>query len=355
MRRLRSVQGAVGLAAVALSIGGAATSTSAAATATPCASIAAAEPQGGHSQPLPAPVLFAPDFPALYDCEWGFRLGGWGGMSRGGSIKHTPVIFVHGNQVDAENWFAVADQFRTSAGYTNQEMYALSYNGLECAACGAPLRSAPSPESLAYWRANPQALTSGGHGTADDVNVADLYGFIRAVQSYTGSTKVDLVGHSLGVTVIRKAMYDHPELYHQVVAAVLIAGANHGTSTCRGGLDAVLFLCDEVAPGSNWLRQLNSIGEATGPTRWMSIYNGTDSTDPFFVYAPGLFDDRQSPHLNGATNVEFPSYYHNDLRVDPAVVSLYLKFLLDQGQPPANDSGVEAVESRSVTLPNTSR
>ncbi|GAC1327149.1 MAG: hypothetical protein NVSMB17_00840 [Candidatus Dormibacteria bacterium] len=307
--------------------------------------------------PLPGAVMVAKDFPALYDCEWGFQLGGWGGIARGGPRKHTPVIFVHGNQVDAENWFAVADQFRQLAGYTNQEMYALSYNGLECASCGAPTRSAPSPASLAYWQANPGSLSSSGHGTADDVNVPDLYAFILTVLAYTGAPQVNLVGHSLGVTLIRKTLFVHPELYPKVRAAVVIAGANHGTSTCRGS-EQTLFLCDEVAPGSAWLQELNSKGESPGPTRWMSVYNGADSADPFFVYAPGVFDDRQSPHLKGATNVQFPAYYHNDLRVDPPVVATYLKFLLDNEPvradgpgghvPPQQPTGVSA-------LPNTSR
>ena len=297
-----------------------------------CARAAAAEPQAGHNMPYPAPVLFAKDFPHLADCEWGFPLGGWGGIRRHSKLNHTPVIFVHGNQADAENWFLVADQFKKLGGYTDQEMYALSYNGLGNAYAGMPLRSQPAPESQAYWAANPNALCcSGGKGASDDPNVPDLYNFVRAVQAYTGSTKVDIVAHSLGVTITRKMLQLHPGMRRDVVAAVMIAGGNHGTTVCRG-ISTAYYGCDEIAPDTTWLANLNRSGESPGPTRWMSIYNGNDNLDPFFQAVPGVFDDRQSPHLNGAVNVEFPQTYHNDLRVDPTIVATYLKFLLQGGQ-----------------------
>ena len=317
---------AVCLPAIAAALPIVSTPLPAVASTTPCAAIAAGEPQTGHTMPPPAPVMFAPDFPALFDCEWGYPLGGWGGVQAGGPRTHTPIVFVHGNQADAENWFLVADQLRRLAGYSDQELYAISYNGLENAAAGMPVLSSPSPESIAYWQANPAALSNGGHGAADDVNVPDLYAFVRAVMAYTGSAHVQLVAHSLGVTIVRKMMFDHPELYSHVTAAVMIAGANHGTTVCRG-LETTYFGCDEIAPGSPWLAQLNAAGEAPGPTCWMTVYNGAEG-DPLFV-GP----DAPSPHLDGAYNVTFPGYYHNDLRVDPTIVPVYLRFLLEHQDP----------------------
>ena len=327
------VLGAVALAQAFLMCGSLLAATPAEGAApTACASAAAAEPQTGHNMPYPAPVLFAKDFPQLKDCEWGFPLGGWGGIKRHGVRRHVPVIFVHGNQADAENWYLVADQFKKLAGYTDQEMYALSYNGLGNAYAGMPLRSQPSAESQAYWAANPNALCcSGGKGASDQPNVADLYHFIRAVQAYTGSNRVDIVAHSLGVTITRRTLQLHPELRRDVVAAVMIAGANHGTTVCRG-ISTTYYGCDEIAPGTDWLKKLNAAGEAPGPTRWMTVYNGTDNADPFFQAVPGAFDDHQSPRLKGAVNLQFPQTYHNDLRVDPTIVRTYLGFLLRHGQ-----------------------
>jgi pimeloyl-ACP methyl ester carboxylesterase len=306
--------------------------------------------------PPAAPVMFASDFTSLTDCEWGYPLGGWGGIKRRSAIKHTPVVFVHGNQADAENWFLVADQFKGLAGYTDQEMFALSYNGLENAAAGLPVNSVPAPRSTAYWQANPTSVCcNGGHGASDDPNVPDLYAFVKAVQDYTGATRVDIVAHSLGVTITRKMLLLHPEMRAQVVAAVMIAGANHGTTVCRG-LDTSYYGCDEIAPGTGWLQLINGVGETPGPTRWMSIYNGTDNVDPFFQSAQA-FDDRQSPHLDGAINMQFPQTYHNDLRVDAAIVPVYLKFLLEQGQDPASIAVANQPQVAPVGggLPNTSR
>jgi triacylglycerol lipase len=321
----------------------AATATSAprasAATTPNCAAVAAAEPQAGHTMPPAALALFATDFPPINDCEWGYRLGGFGGDANPAhkTLHHTPVIFVHGNQADAENWFLVRDAFR-AAGYTDQEMYALSYNGLENGYAGAPTCCTPSPDSTAYWQnTSPpfyEFCCNGGHGASDEPNVPDLYAFIHAVQAYTGSPQVDIVAHSLGVTITRETLRLHPELRGDVLAAVMIAGANHGTTVCRG-LDTSYYGCEEIAPGTPWLATLNAGGEAPGPTHWMSVYNGADNTDPFFEAVPGVFDDTQSPHLKGAdANVSCPMTYHNDLRVRPDIVQMYLGFLLRSGQAP---------------------
>ncbi|HEV3233126.1 MAG TPA: alpha/beta fold hydrolase [Candidatus Dormibacteraeota bacterium] len=358
-RRVRLAPLAVLLAVAAAGLGGARPSSQLAAGPTPCAAIAALEPQTGHTMPPAAPVLFAADFPKLDDCEWGYPLGGWGGIKGHSAIKHTPVIFVHGNQADAENWYLVADQFKALAGYTDQEMYALSYNGLGNAYAGLPVKSQPAPESITYWNStnppNYAICCNGGHGASDDPNVPDLYAFVKAVQGYTGSAKVDIVGHSLGVTITRKMLLLHPELRSSVVAAVMIAGGNHGTTICRG-LDSSYYGCEEIAPGTGWLQLLNAAGEAPGPTRWMTVYNGTDNVDPYFSSGP-TYDDHQSPALKGAINMQFPQTYHNDLRVDPAIVPVYLKFLLEQGQDPA---AIALVNQPQVTpvgggLPNTSR
>lgn len=316
---------------------GAATHVSAAtASSTPCAAISAAEPQAGHTEPPAAPADFGPGFAAPNDCEWGYAVGGFGGTAPHAPLHRTPVIFVHGNQADAENWFLVADQMKREAGYTDQELYALSYNGLENGYAGLPTCCAPAPESTAYWQStNPPGdafCCNGGHGSANDVNVPDLYAFVREVQAYTGSEDVDIVAHSLGVTITRKMLLDHPELRPHVLAAVMIAGANHGTTVCRG-LDTTYYGCDEIAPGTKWLEDLNTgLGEAPGPTRWMTVYNGNDNADPFFQAYPGVFDDRQSPHLDGAVNVTCPATYHNDLRVRPDIVQIYERFLLENGQ-----------------------
>src|ERR671919_412672 len=141
----------------------------------------------------PPKIAFAKDFPALRDDEWGFRLGGFGGASRGAPLRHVPVIFVHGNTVDHADWYPVRDAFR-EAGWSDQELWALSYNGL--GANAGSYESQPNPER------SEEHTEMGGDGvsrqTNNDTNAPDLYAFLNAVRSYTGSKKFSIVAHSLG-------------------------------------------------------------------------------------------------------------------------------------------------------------
>ena len=313
-------------------------------------SVAGAEPSLSSTLPPPAPRYFAADFPKIADERTGAPVGGFGGLRRGAALHHTPVIFVHGNNVDAQNWLDVMLQFQNDAGYDMQEMYALSYNGLENYYEGAPDRNPPTVLDRDYLQQNPQALNNGGHGAADDDEVPDLCRFIEAVQYYTGSRQVDIVTYSLGVTIARETMRLYPQLARDVVAFVGVAGANHGTSVCRG-IETSWYGCNEIAPGTAWLARLNGPGgsrETYAPIRWMTVYDGSEG-DPLFV-GP----DVGSPHLRGADNRTFPGAYHNDLRVDPAEVDTYLPFLLVHGQsgPGADRSGLETAAVIVRNQPN---
>lgn len=272
----------------------------------------------GHCQPPPADVAFAADFPILQDQEWGYRLGGWGGIERGYPLRHKPAIFVHGNTRDASDWdepgHSVKNRF-LEAGYSRQELWALSYNG----------------KTTKHF---PPALQC---KTDNQTNVPDLAAFVKAVLAYTGAAKVDLVTHSSGVTIGRSMLAEHPELAQVVEFFVAIAGPNHGTTVCRrlwlvwliGWKDFIG--CDELVPGSAWLRNLNGAQgerEAPGPTRYMTIYDGT-GTDIF--YLPWLYwfpvRDQDSPALKGAQNVKIPGLTHDQLRINDDAVSTYLRFV----------------------------
>jgi len=122
-----------------------------------------------------------------------------------------PVILVHGTLVDAEYWrksevgeaiVNVRQRFLDD-GYAPCELWAISYDG-------AP-----------------------GYATYNDINTEEVYQFISRVRSYLGASRVDVLAHSLGVTVFRKAAFAHPDLYARTRDLILIAGANHGTTTCR--------------------------------------------------------------------------------------------------------------------------
>jgi pimeloyl-ACP methyl ester carboxylesterase len=289
-----------------------------------------ADHASGHSAPQgPAKVRFPADFPALVDHEWGFAIGGFGGTRRGDPPGRVPVIFVHGNNVDHADWYPVRDDFR-AAGWSDQALWALSYNGL-----GANNGSA-------LFRANPERDAEHremGHDgvsrvTSNDVNVPDLRDFILAVRVYTGSPRFSIVAHSLGVTLARKVLKVHPELRADLVAFVGIAGANHGTTFCPPGSEGQVNSCDEIALGTAWLAELNGADgsdETYPPARWLTVYDGSGAGDPAFV-GPAY---AQSPRLEGADNREYPLTYHNDLRLDPAIVADYRVFLEEAQAAPA--------------------
>lgn len=276
----------------------------------------------GHNPPVgPAVAEFAEDFPVLMDTEWDIPLGGFGGVRRGADPGHVPVIFVHGNNVDACDWKLVRDDFR-AAGWSDQALWALSYNGLGNDVGNYSLR----PDQRCK---DEHAARNGGDSvsriTANDINVPDLHAFILAVQDYTGVRRFSLVAHSLGVTVARKTLKVYPELRADLVAFVGIAGGNHGTTLCSPGSEYLLHGCDELTPGSDWLAELNGEAgsdETYAPARWMTLYDGSGTGDG--AYAP---PDEKSPRLEGADNREYPGMAHNGLRVEPALVEEYRLFL----------------------------
>ncbi|MCW2542494.1 MAG: lipase [Frankiales bacterium] len=269
---------------------------------------ARSKPQG------PAAWKFARDVPVLLDSEWKWKIGGFGGVRRRAPLRHLPVIFVHGNNVDAADWYPVRDDFR-AAGWSDQELWGLSFGGLG-GANGTALHTANAERDSEHAQMNDDHST---YITEDDVNVSDLFRFITMVQSYTGSSRFVLITHSLGVTLARETMRLHPALRKQVVAFVGIAGPNHGTTFCPPGSEGEVVSCDEIAAGTAWLARLNALGETYGPTRWMTVYDGSGLGDP--AYAGPAY--AQSPALHGATNLQFPLTYHNDLRMDPAIVKVY--------------------------------
>jgi pimeloyl-ACP methyl ester carboxylesterase len=283
-------------------------------TGTPSHAEVRGVPQG------PAKVRFAKDFPKLLDHEWLFRLGGFGGIKKRARRGHVPVIFVHGNNVDHADWYPVRDDFK-KAGWTDQELWGLSYNGLGANNGTALHRDNPERDAEHTEMGWDEQVRV----TSDDVNVPDLYDFIRAVQAYTGSRKFSIVSHSLGVTLARKTLKVHKELRKDLVAFVGIAGANEGTAFCPGETDQVAS-CNEIAAGTKWLADLNGPGksdETYGPAKWMTVYDGSGYGDPAY---PGPTYS-QSSALIGADNRQFPGTYHNDLRVDAEIVAVYRAFL----------------------------
>ena len=103
-------------------------------------------------------------------------------------------------------------QFFAQNGYQPSELWALGYQGDQCDLLTDP------------------TLRSGiAHSTAAAVPM--LRAFVAAVLAYTGAHRVDIVAHSLGVTVAREWMLQD-QAYHEIRALVAIDGPNHGIVDC---------------------------------------------------------------------------------------------------------------------------
>jgi pimeloyl-ACP methyl ester carboxylesterase len=137
--------------------------------------------------------------------------GGFGGGSC--TATHTPIVFLHGNGDEAKNWdypssTGVASVYATfkAAGYNDCELFGLNY--LSASERGAP--------QLNYHTATRAAM------------VRD---FINAVKAYTGKTQVDVIAHSMGVTVGIHGI-DYGSLWGSVRKFIAISGGLRGLASC---------------------------------------------------------------------------------------------------------------------------
>jgi pimeloyl-ACP methyl ester carboxylesterase len=237
----------------------------------------AAHAAGTVGNTLPA------DFPAIEDASLGKPVIGFGAA---GPVQRVPVIFLHGNN---DTPFPTAcnpfyghiqrlAQHLADHGYSPSELWGLGYQGDRC-------------------DVNADQTQRARIAHTNQANVPDLRRFVRAVLAYTGAQQVDIVGHSLGVTLAREWMRQDG-VHATVRRLVAIDGPNHGIINCspdpanyfqlpgQGGFTPSAEVCQELgSPDTPFLRLLNGPGgsnETLGPTRVLVIRNA----DKSFVYMP---------------------------------------------------------------------
>lgn len=161
------------------------------------------------------------------------------------SVVNQPVIFIHGNSDSAlgqssifTGWNSSIDYFK-SQGYKTSELYAMTWGDANPALSAYQYHSKP--------------------------NLQKIRAFIQAVKAYTGATKVDIVTHSMGVTLTRKAILGGSgndaanggsynlgaSLTSSVDTFVGIAGANWGLVSCyqTGGSTPTCAATNGLYPG----------------------------------------------------------------------------------------------------------
>jgi pimeloyl-ACP methyl ester carboxylesterase len=219
---------------------------------------------------------FPAGFPTITDASLGTPVLGFGAAGR---VTRTPVVFLHGNNdtpfPTACNPFGYVHnlaQYFADHGYAPSDLWGLGYQGDQCDAA-----------------ANPLLKSGDSHSTV--ANVPDLDRYVRAVLAYTHARRVDIVGHSLGVTLAREWMRaDHAA--HLVRRLVAIDGPNHGIVNCSpspfnyfqlaalGGFTPSSAICREYgAADTSLLTRLNR-GNESKPTQTLVIRNA----DTSFVY-----------------------------------------------------------------------
>jgi pimeloyl-ACP methyl ester carboxylesterase len=226
-------------------------------------------------------TTFPAGFPVIVDASLGKPVIGFGAA---GPVSHTPVIFLHGNNdtpfptaCNPYGAMQVLAQYFADHGYSPAELWGLGYQGDQC-----------------DLLADQTIRSSFAHSTV--ANVFDLDRFVHAVLDYTGAKRVDIVGHSLGVTLARTWMKGTHE-GHLVRRLVAIDGPNHGIISCspdpanywalpgNGGFTPSSAVCQEYGRAdSPFLSWLNRGQETPGPTKWLVIRN----VGPDFVYSPLL-------------------------------------------------------------------
>jgi pimeloyl-ACP methyl ester carboxylesterase len=274
--------------------------------------VGTAAARDGNAEPIVVGTSFPDDFPDILDASTGNPIIGFGGA---GHARRTPIIFLHGNNdvpfptpCSPYGDMQEMAQYFADRGYRASELWALGYQGDQCDLLVDPtIRSSASHTATA--------------------NVPDLRRFVDAVLESTGSQRVDIVAHSLGVTLAREWMRQD-DAYAKVRHLVGIAGPEHGIINCspnplnyfqfpsQGGFTPGAPVCDELgSPDTAFLRQLNPADETPGPTKYLMLRNA----DSDFVYisapdgvippvpAEDVFgvptDFSASPLLDGACNV----------------------------------------------------
>ena len=252
---------------------------------------------------------FPPGFPAILDASLGTPVLGFGAD---GPVRQTPVILLHGNNdtpyPTACNPYGAIHalaQYLADHGYAASELWGLGYQGDQC--------DLPGDETLRSGEA---------HTTL--ANIPDLDRFVRAVLDFTGAKRVDIVGHSLGVTLARAWMKaDHTG--HLVRRLVAIDGPNHGIISCspdplnfwqlpaNGGFTPDSPICREYGSADTpFLRWLNRGQETPGPTRYLVIRN----VGPDFVYSP--LQDGFLPGVPAEDSLGRPHDFSGSARLDGA-------------------------------------
>lgn len=168
------------------------------------------------------------------------------------------------------------------------------------------------------------------HNTGDlRVQAQRLAALVTATLHRTGASSVDVVGYSAGGVIAR--LYVRDDGGASVVRRVLTLGSpHHGTDVAALAVAVAgcPTACEQLATGSDLLRQLDAGDETPAGPRWATVRTADDTT----------VTPTASAELAGALNIEVQSVCpssrtsHGGLPGDPVVLAT-LGSVLGRGAP----------------------
>lgn len=184
---------------------------------------------------------------------------------------HNPIVFVHGWHGSASTWTTMIGRFKAD-GWTDAELYNFVYSSDQSNATTASLLSAK----------------------------------VDSILAATGATKVDIVSHSMGALSTR---YFARNLGGdgKIDAWVSLGGPNHGTQTAYACFTAA---CQEMYPGSTFLKNLNAVDETPGAPRYATWWSPCDEV---------INPDNSVPLSGGAVNTQTACLTHSNLHENATV------------------------------------
>lgn len=200
--------------------------------------------------------------------------GGFGGAASCTATR-TPVVFVHGNGDNSTSWDAptfqvsgyakpplsVYQQFK-AAGYKDCELFGVTYlSSSERGATGTN-----------YHKSSKFAI---------------IQNFVNKVKTYTGKTQVDIVSHSMGVSMAM-ATFTYYGSWGNVRRFVNIAGGLHGLDSCL------------------WVGYANPYATTCGSQNW------------YDANIFGFYPDSASPGINPWTGTSAAKALSNSAAQHPA-------------------------------------
>jgi len=234
-----------------------------------------------------------------------------GKQSDSDPIANIPIVFIHGNSDKAigfSGWqtgFTISIEYFLSQGYTEAELYATTWGPAD------PFQMANQYHSKAY--------------------LTYLRAFVEAVLNYTGAPQINIICHSMGVTLARKVVQGGtgndngpynlgPSLASQINTFIGIAGANLGLVACVSQMQyPTCGTTNGLYPGwaigplglSQYLQNLNN-----GPKEAEYLFSLWSAFDDLIGYGDVVYLQYTSNLQDQDGHVEYdnPSYTHLGLR-----------------------------------------